>query len=729
MATGAWNRSVRLAAASVARKVVVTLGLVGAAGALGGCSGGSGPVALFSVAASAAEQQLASTPWPSDLFRDDTGHVALSSLPTQTVDVTSRLLELVHEADGFGVTTGAYFPVSALVDEASLAGHVHLIDVEDGSELLSETLLRGADRPARIFARARNGGTLLESHTYAWVLSRKITGPSGALRPSEDMQKLLNQPQGDLSRLLMHVNAGKLVEDGAPLTLPDLALVSTFTTQTITAELVAARAQLDQAPVATITRVYAADRGTADGTLDELLGTPTSLRPGLDNPGGIAHDHLAFVVQGTFASPNFLSSDATLTGAGGTASSVGLFDVSSGAPLKRGMATVPFTLVLPKQASGSYAQQKVAIFQHGLGADRSAVLSVANGLAARGIATLGIDIPFHGSRSPTATDASHRFGGSSRSLGADGWAEWSDEPSFQFFNVMGNPTAGVIPFDPSATRAAFQQAVVDIMQEVQLLRQGDWRALQTREPRLADLAFDTAHLAYSGESFGGMMGGITLGIEPNLEGGVLDVPGGGLIFPLLLNSGAFGPIFGTLLEPGLGTYVGELPADTDFAFNVYQFTLERGDPLAYAPYLQRRPLPGAKAKSVLQMHAHFDETVPNVSNQALARAIGLTPVAIPDDGVAPVLAHWPDAPQPVPAPMTAPTGGVLSAFVEFDPASHVFLTAQRGYRRYDLSQPQPHPRIDPPQLINNPIERAQEIFGTVLQSLVAGQPPTVVPGN
>src|SRR6478735_6875321 len=101
---------------------------------LTGCGGASGPVAQMMIASSASAQTLATTPWPSDLFRDESGHVALAKLSTSDVDVTQPVLDDLHNTqDGFGIASGAYFPVSAAIDPATLEGNVHLFDLDSGA--------------------------------------------------------------------------------------------------------------------------------------------------------------------------------------------------------------------------------------------------------------------------------------------------------------------------------------------------------------------------------------------------------------------------------------------------------------------------------------------------------------------------------------------------------------------------------------------------------------------
>src|SRR5690606_14624033 len=111
--------------------------------------------------------------------------------------------------------------------------------------------------------------------------------------------------------------------------------------------------------------------------LDALLGTPAIAdTPGLDVPGGVAHQHIGWLVQGRFSSPSLLSERA-----GGHGS---FSRDDAGRLLVKRTDEVPFTLTLPR---GELSNLRVAIFQHGIGAERSEMLAVADVLAMAGWAT------------------------------------------------------------------------------------------------------------------------------------------------------------------------------------------------------------------------------------------------------------------------------------------------------------------------------------------------------
>jgi hypothetical protein len=720
---------------------------------LAACGGGSdGPQATFAVTDGA--QELAAVPWPSDLLRDASGRITLADLPLDDTVVKSQLLtDLSTEQDGFGVATGAYFPVGRYlktsfgavmpddkvgsVDPATLDGNVHLLwlSCADGSMLVQPelpvyTYLRASDHPQRIYARPERGVVLRERCTYAYVVTNKVRTDKGALGPSDDLRAVLSdgapaarlQKAHDLYAPLRARTLGSFSRD-------QIASATVFTTHSTTPDYLAARGALAAAaaPVATVKYVFARTKTAADdGTLDDLLGTATMEQPGNDNAGGVAHGNIDYIVQGTYDTVDYLGG-ATLNSLGVHTTAIGIVERDGASkPKIKGTVTVPFSLVIPSGAD--LTKLKFAVVQHGLGGQRPSMITVANTLAGKGIASILIDLPFHGARNKDVTDA---LINKTQVAGADGFGESMADASYSFFDVTGNSAAGVASILPRAIRSAFFQAVSDILQAFRLMKKGDLSALAAREPRLAGLAIDATHELYVGESFGSMIGTIVAAFEPGLDGVVLDVDGGGLIFPLLLNSPVYAPIFGTLLNGSLGTHAGETddPRDTDWGYNLAQMMLEVGDGLTYAPYVvAQQSWPGAADAdhpcNVLQLSAFHDEYVPNPANLAVARALGLQPLTL-SDGVAPDLGGWPGA-APASGSLAGNVMGVTAAFVQFPVAVHQMMTSRNGEQAYDLAVPGPtFTKLATPKAIANPIDRINTLVASFADTVLKGQAPTV----
>src|SRR5690606_16602526 len=378
-------------------------------------------------------------------------------------------------------------------------------------------------------------------------------------------------------------------------------------------------------------------------------------------------------IAGTFPSPSFQTD---------TPGRLGAFERDGdGAPVVKGMEDVPVLIALPAGLD-SYQDVPVVVFQHGLGESRAAVLAVANTLAAHGLATAGIDIPFHGARYPDAKDTRHNYGGGE---GPDGLADPTGPLTAPlFFDLFGDE--GVAPLDPRVQTASFLQAAIDAMVLARLLDGGDLTAVGAEVPALDGLGFRGDRIVYASESFGGFFGVIALAFEPRYQAGFLSVAGGGLLGHLLESSPTYAPFF----QPVIGGAFGVAPNDVDpayapahshWAYQVMGLLLAGADPLSYA-----RALPDKGVHLVIAA-AFSDESVPNQSSEALAAAIGLPWLPRPGavDGpryLAP--GQMPRAELPAVGNLQAGERRLTAGFTELDPATHGMITRQRGERKFEV---------------------------------------------
>lgn len=302
--------------------------------------------------------------------------------------------------------------------------------------------------------------------------------------------------------------------------------------------------------------------------------------------------------------------------------------------------TVPITMWLPREATGP---APVLMFGHGLTGDRGQARRLAQFAAPLGYATVAIDALAHGDHPST--------GGGGRS---------EIDTLLAFFGVG---DLGERALEAARLREHFRQSTWDKLQLTRLLLthpdvDGDG------EPDL-----DVSRLAYLGVSLGGLMGPELLALSSDYGAGLLVVPGG-RVSAIISDGAMFASLIG-LLRPR-----GSTPGDVRRFFPMLQTVLERGDAASYGPYLLRDRLPGAEARvpSILVGVVLDDEIVPNVSNYAIARAIGV-PI------VEPVLRAEPGF-EVVPGPIVGnfaggmATGGLLQFDVVGDgsggtePATH-----------------------------------------------------------
>jgi pimeloyl-ACP methyl ester carboxylesterase len=455
------------------------------------------------------------------------------------------------------------------------------------------------------------------------------------------------------------------------------------------------RIQDDAPGTLTVTQVVT----DADGGLTDLLGPAEDERPGFG--GRAAHAHTTHVIHGTFTSPAYLTA---------TPRGQGMFTLGGdGRPEVKAQEALPFTLTLP---AGSKKNLPLVLFQHGVNADRAHMFAASDTLAAAGAATLGVDLPMHGDRQPELQDVLHNVTGEP---GPDGMA---DRKAFLASTYM----FGLLLYDvslpayhPHLARDAFRQGVVDHLSALRAFAEGDLGPLRESHPELAELSFDTTRVSLIGQSLGAIVGGITLAMEPRIGRAALVVGGGGLIPHLATKSPTYARTIVAILAVPLGFEYGvfeyeEFPPWYLPEFQLYQWAIEPGDPLAYAPYALRAPREARPPADVLFMAAFSDESVPNQSSEALAGAYGVSQVVV--EGVTmPAIYATPTPPEaqtPFTANVQTPVGKATAALYIWDPAAHDLLIEPGGRRQYKPGFPAFH-RLDVEEVVENPVARVQAV--------------------
>ncbi len=647
---------------------------------------------------------IAGVPFPNDLYLGDDGRldIPVAAMPFG-VGADPEILENASAAFAeqgcFGPGGGVIFPLRDVaegddVDPASLtADSVLLIDLATGERLPTEQHVRVIED--QIFVRPRRGTVLAGGITYAALLTTGVALASGRhLAASLELEELLAGTSPSAAAVRAYAPLAASAIDPAAI-----AGAAVFTTCDYDGDFAAVLADLDAAdrPVFTPSRVW---RGAE---LDDLLGTPDDDSfPGVDNPGGVAHAAIGFVVTGSFLSPNYQSD---------TPGVLGIWQRdATGAPVVKGMDEVPVLLVVPA-GLGDHGALPVVIFQHGLGESKTAVLALGNTLAARGVATIGIDIPFHGGRYPEAEDDQYNFGDGE---GPDGLTDPTGILAAPyFFDLFGDDAAA--PLDPRVQTASFRQAAIDVMALTRLLDSGDWSAVGAMAPALDDLGFRADRMVYASESFGGFIGLLAVAYEPRLQAAFLSVAGGGLLGELLENSPTYAPFFMPILNGAFDVAPNEVdplydPAHSHWAYQMMSLLLGSADPLTYARRLTE------KGVYIVLANAYSDESVPNQSSEALAAALHLDWIDVPGAVAEP---RYLDLVRHIGLPVTDGRG-----FFELDPASHGMITRGRGERRFEVGFP-PFVGLPDPVELANPIVQLQAYLAEFTVSYVTDGTPVV----
>src|SRR5215471_15927520 len=276
----------------------------------------------------------------------------------------------------------------------------------------------------------------------------------------------------------------------------------------------------------------------------------------------------------------------------------------------------------------------VAIFGHGFtDSKQGAPFAVASTLAHNGIATIAINVVGHGF-GRNSNLAVHQ--GATTTTFLEGGRGFDQDGNGQIASSEGSSTFVLSPQGSIGSRDALQQTTADLMQLVRAIQGG----IDSSGGGLPDL--DANRIYYAGQSFGGIYGTIFLGIEPDLRAGVPNVPGGPIIdivrlspsfqllltqalsvrTPSLLNAGP--PLFFNdnsplrNLPPVINNVPGAIAIQT--VEDNSRWLGQAGDPVAWAPFIDKSPLPADAIKPVIIQFARGDKTVPNPTATALIRS-------------------------------------------------------------------------------------------------------------
>jgi hypothetical protein len=672
-----------------------------------------------------APMRLGAVPWPSELYRDATGRIALGEIPNRYSDgpMLSATRELLALRDGFCNTCNAVFEIDgglatddlpAIEADAELDDPVVLVDVDPDSPDLGRTFpLRWQWDEAKgvLSVRPARGFALTGGRRYAFVVTDAARGgdglPLGPAPAFEAARDGTDAAHGDVTDAL-EPTLDELEHLG--LSRARVRGLAAFTTADPTADLRAIRATVRSGP-SPVARVDAVHTGEA---LDDLLGVPELDRPGIDVPpapgidgtASIRHDTTAFVVTGRFSAPRFV--DGTGIDVGATVRD------ASGAPIAAASDDVPFVLIVPRGVA--LDRLPVVVAHHGFNASRATGFVLADTAGRAGFAVLAIDAYQHGDRAASADDRLHAMRGNVD--GPDGFAETVPlDVSARVFGLAAPDPA--LTLYPGYPLGAFEQFAADALSAVRLVVDGDLSAVRAADPGLAALAFDRDRIAFVGNSMGAVVGTSVAAIEPDVGAVVLDVMPGS-IMETLAESGEFRPLSEDLLLPRVGVTG---PFDEiehamlfDPTVDLMRWALEPVDPLALAPYLVRERIEGAAPHLLVQLAGHDEVAAPPASESVLAAA------GIPAQGdlrFAPVGA--------IALPASSSADAPVVAALRFDGAMHGMLEVSLQTSRFAEPLDVPLQPEEPPVSRVNPIETVHAQIETFLAGFGAGGPVVIVP--
>lgn len=626
---------------------------------------------------------------PSDELRADSGRLGLiRGLEQIAPGHTDRLREHLATLDGFGLRPVIEFPIDGAIDAASLTDDaLFLVDVATKERVQMDW--RWDPERSVIAGSPRPGSVLSERTRYAAVLTREVRASDGSRIGAASA---LDQLDGDALDPISGLDV-------------DVAAFALFTTAGPSEGLVAARARLDdRSQVARPSIEIGPDSLVFSSTtaLDRLLGRPERDESGRVRWGwtatGVAHEHVGAVAQGLLHRTRFRRDD---TGDDGPEDETFELD-AGGAPMPVAAEPIPVTVILPRSAPPE-AGYPALILGHGLGASRHAMLTFAEPLTQAGYALVGIDMESHGSRwSPLDEE-------NNTAMVAESFVGDAEMP-----DGFGDRTGPITTLDLleglqnlSAVRDSFRQSVLDISQLAIALRSGAVDGLGAK--------LDASRLAYLGESFGAVIGGVLAGIEPEIDLYILNVGGGGVIDLIIPRS----PILSSLLVP-LGRSVYEIEGTFDRFHPVVGFAqmlIDPADPLTFAPHYFQDRL-GVGPRHIVVLEVIQDELMSNIGTEALGRAGGfglLDPSYAAIDGV-----------ESVASPASGNVAGQTGVIVQYAPATHgANWSSDTGMRRFAPEDSDGERPVLPASIqIRNPIRETFEQVIEILETHKDG-PPSV----
>ncbi|MBB5207591.1 Ig-like domain-containing protein [Chiayiivirga flava] len=298
-------------------------------------------------------------------------------------------------------------------------------------------------------------------------------------------------------------------------------------------------------------------------------------------------------------------------------------------PVATTNVTVPVVMTVPNAASGRTMPASgwpIVIYQHGITRSRLDALAISGTAAAQGFAVVAIDLPLHGLLPGEFTSPFYNE--------RTPFADIAQERTFDV-DYVDNDTGAPGPDGRVDTSGAHFINLSSLLTSRDNLRQGiaDLFVLTASIPSM-DIDgngtgdFDSSRIEFVGQSLGAIAGTSFLALEPNVNTGVLSVPGGGIARMLDAS-----PTFGPRIRAGLaaaGVQAGT--PDYDRFMVATQQVIDSADPVNYG---------FASAQNAILLHEVVgdgagvlpDQVIPNSvagaplsGTEPLIRALGLTPI-------------------------------------------------------------------------------------------------------
>ena len=537
--------------------------------------------------------------------------------PSDCADVA-----VLDHLDGFNIQPRIRIPFSGPIDPSTvssstvflvpLSGHAHAIGINQPVwEPSTNTLYVESD------------DQLAQDTTYLLVVTRGIHDTHGNPIHAFGFGHTSIPGERAYDRLLVAALPFARAGGATPSEIADLSL---FTTQSVTAISQTIRHQLLSAPAPAVdfdlgpagSRTVFPNLPGLEVTWNRELSTTGPLSPAALPVAAtqIFPGKIGTIAFGSYASPDYENADEVIPPVG----------TRTGEPAVQSVNHLQFTLFEPA-GPPPHGGWPVAIFGHGFGDSKNgAPWVVASSLANAGIATIAINVVGHGF-GPLGTYTVSEPGGAPVTFPAGGRGIDQDG------NGTIDSTEGVSAVGAESLVSnsdGLRQTVIDLMQLVHVLHAG----VDVDGDGSPDLS--TSRIYYTGQSFGGIYGVELLGLEPTIRAGVTNVAGGPIVEIARL-SPSFRPLVGLALISRTPSLYNAVPNSTltnfdenmplrnqpivvdtvpgaaaiqDYLDNS-EWAQQAGNPEGYAPYI---------SMPIIFQFARGDQTVPNPTATRVIRA-------------------------------------------------------------------------------------------------------------
>ncbi|MFK7985413.1 MAG: hypothetical protein AB8I08_05235 [Sandaracinaceae bacterium] len=547
----------------------------------------SGPAAAL---ADYAGSDFYTAPWPDERLRQADGTIRIDHFPNpRGVAIVQALVDVLEGVEGFGVSSGVFFPLSAPIDPGSLPSGPEA-SLQDGASLFvvdvdPDSPERGTRHPVRAYFETDTGPfgapnllavlpvqgrPLPADRLMAAVVTTSVRSEDGSpLSPAPSTAEILagTRPEG-LSE------AAFLAHQAAVDALPDteVAAMAVFRTDDPTRVLHDANAQLEAHTLA------------VDG--------PFEAREVFD-------DYCVF--RTTVPMPDFQGGEAPYATEGG-----GWVRDAAGMLSEQRSAESAVYVTVPRQTMPSEGFPTALFVRTGGGGDRPLVdrgrraeaggEAIAPGtgpaltFAQAGWVGVTVDGPLGGLRNPR---------------------DWDEQ--FAIFNIN----------NPPALRDSIRQSALELALLARALETVRFDASSCPDLDAPDgeVALDTRHLTLMGHSMGATIAPLAAAIEPRFAALILSGAGGSWLANVVFKESPL-PVRSTAETLLQYTARGRTLDEFDPTLSLLQWAGEPADPQVYAREVTAAPLNGAP-RHILMFQGILDTYIPPPVANPLTLAFGL----------------------------------------------------------------------------------------------------------